>query len=148
MIPVKEFFVAGRAVFTIQVPEDFVEIHGTKPHYTYRIRIKQEEDAAAPRWYVDYLSGSDNLSSYSYLGRLNPETGNVLLTNKSRVTEDAWNYRILRRALACIFENKSNKITKSGFDVKHCGKCGKCGKTLTVPESIETGLGPICSKRS
>jgi hypothetical protein len=147
MIPVKEFFTAGRAIFTIEVPQEFMELYGTKPHYTYRIRIKEEKDKA-PKWYVDYLSGSDNLSNYSYLGRLNPETGNVLLTNNSRVTEEAWNYRLLRRALARIFENKPNKITKAGFNLHHEGKCGRCGRALTVPESIQTGLGPICAKQA
>ena len=29
----------------------------------------------------------------------------------------------------------------------HAGKCGCCGRTLTVPESIVTGLGPVCAGR-
>lgn len=145
MIPVKKFFTAGRAVFTIQVPKDFVELYKTNPHYTYRIRLKEEKDQQ-PKWFVDLLSGPDNVNSYTYMGRMNPETGNVVLTKKSKITSDAWSYRILRRCLARIFEDKPKKITKAGFDVKHEGMCGKCGRRLTVPESIDTGLGPICAK--
>lgn len=28
----------------------------------------------------------------------------------------------------------------------HEGKCGRCGRTLTVPSSIEAGIGPECAK--
>jgi hypothetical protein len=28
----------------------------------------------------------------------------------------------------------------------HEGKCGRCGRLLTVPSSIESGIGPECSK--
>ena len=31
-------------------------------------------------------------------------------------------------------------------EVWHEGCCGKCGKRLTVPSSIENGLGPECIK--
>lgn len=144
MIPVKEFFTAGRAIFTVEVPKDFVENYKSHPHYTYRIRIKEEKDQP-PKWFVDLLSGPDNINSYTYMGRMSPETGNVVLTKKSKITEDAWSYRILRRCLARIFEDKPKKITDAGFNVHHEGMCGKCGRRLTVPESIETGLGPICS---
>ena len=29
--------------------------------------------------------------------------------------------------------------------VFHDGKCGRCGRKLTVPESIQSGLGPVCA---
>lgn len=32
-------------------------------------------------------------------------------------------------------------------EVWHEGRCGRCGRKLTVPESIETGIGPDCAKR-
>ena len=28
----------------------------------------------------------------------------------------------------------------------HSGCCGRCGRKLTVPESIDTGLGPVCAR--
>lgn len=30
---------------------------------------------------------------------------------------------------------------------KEIGACGQCGRTLTKPESIEAGIGPICASR-
>ena len=47
--------------------------------------------------------------------------------------------------MANIFCEEPDNITEAGFDVHHEGKCGKCGRPLTVPESVKTGLGPICS---
>ena len=32
-----------------------------------------------------------------------------------------------------------------GFEFWHEGKCGRCGRKLTVPESIEAGIGPECA---
>jgi len=33
------------------------------------------------------------------------------------------------------------------IQIWHEGKCGHCGKTLTVPLSIENGIGPVCQNR-
>jgi hypothetical protein len=32
-----------------------------------------------------------------------------------------------------------------GATLQHAGHCGKCNRLLTVPESVESGLGPECS---
>jgi len=145
MIPVKQFFVGGKAIFTIEVPEAFAKTMKTNSHYTYRIRAKEATDKFPKTYFVDLLSGPDNYSNYTYMGILNPETGAFALTSKSKVTDDCWSVRLFRRAMACIFEENTNAIMSAGFNVHHEGRCGKCGKRLTVPESIKTGLGPICS---
>jgi hypothetical protein len=31
--------------------------------------------------------------------------------------------------------------------VYHEGRCGACGRRLTTPESISSGLGPVCAGR-
>lgn len=145
MIPVKEFFIGGRAVFTIEVPENYASSNNTKRHYTYRIRLKSGDEKFSDTYFVDLLSGPDNESSYAYLGVFNPETGQFALTAKSKATDDAWSVRLFRRAMATIFAGNPDAITDAGFNLHHEGRCGKCGRRLTVPESIKTGLGPICS---
>ncbi|WP_419930433.1 DUF6011 domain-containing protein [Candidatus Poriferisodalis sp.] len=35
----------------------------------------------------------------------------------------------------------------SNVAVWHEGSCGLCGRALTVPESIESGFGPVCQAR-
>lgn len=142
MIPVKAFFIGGRAVFTIEVPEHFVKTFNCKPHYTFRISRKEKDNKEY--YLVGLLAGPDNTRSYSYVGLFNPDTGQLALTAKSKVTEDAWSVRLFRRVMAKIFENDPESITDTGFDVHHEGKCGRCGKKLTVPESKKIGLGPRC----
>lgn len=34
-----------------------------------------------------------------------------------------------------------------GVTVRHEGRCGRCGRTLTVPASIDSGIGPDCAER-
>jgi hypothetical protein len=50
--------------------------------------------------------------------------------------------KALRRALDIIAERAQ---PKPGTTLQHAGRCGRCGKTLTVPESKATGLGPDCA---
>ena len=39
----------------------------------------------------------------------------------------------------------SNTALPPKAEVWHEGSCGRCGRKLTVPESIENGLGPVCA---
>jgi hypothetical protein len=49
-----------------------------------------------------------------------------------------------------VFQYVINKLKLKNLpdfiEVWHEGKCGKCGRTLTVPSSIESGIGPECMK--
>lgn len=145
MIPIKEFFVAGKAIFTIEVPLQFQKDFRTNPHYTFKILLKEGKNNNPDAHFVYLLNGPDNTYSYSYVGKFNPLTGQMALTAKSKVSNDAWSVRLFRRVMARIFEGHPEAIEQAGFNVHHEGKCGKCGRKLTVPESIKTGLGPICS---
>lgn len=31
-------------------------------------------------------------------------------------------------------------------DVYHESRCGKCGRALTTPESVSSGIGPVCAE--
>jgi hypothetical protein len=136
MIPVKEFFTGGKAIFTIEVPETFQRDFKCNPHYTYRIRNKNDN------FLIELLTGPNNTKSYTSIGLFDINSGCVKLTG--RVSEDSWGVRLFRRVMARIFENAPEAITSSGFDVHHEGRCGKCGKRLSVPESIRLGLGRKC----
>lgn len=149
----KEFVVAGKAIFTLEIPHEWAAEHGTNSHYTYRVAFKQGNDGSngQPKtndvYFVSLLSGPDNYSNYSYLGILNKDAGFVSLTRASKVTKDCMSYRLLNRVLANLWVGDEQKILEAGFDVHHEGKCGRCGKKLTVPESVKTGLGPDCAGR-
>jgi hypothetical protein len=64
--------------------------------------------------------------------------GQFRLTRSSRATLDAPSVKAFR------FFFESNRLHPE-LVVRHEGKCGRCGRTLTVPESIDRGIGPECA---
>jgi hypothetical protein len=50
------------------------------------------------------------------------------------------------RALRYTFRHLPRALP-AGVEVWHEGHCMRCGRALTVPESISTGLGPVCAGR-
>ncbi len=163
--PIREasLFLAGRTVFTVEVPQSYLNIvdkmnaeakkngndnpPACKPHYTYRITYKAANGKFAETYFVQLLTGPDNTSDFSYLGRLNAETGEVTLSTKSCAGEGSYAARIVRRVLACYWDNQQDKIVTSGFDIHHEGRCCRCGRVLTHPDSVRSGVGSECAKR-
>ena len=143
----KDFVIAGRAVVTLEVPAVFQHKFGTKPHYTYRIRHKEANGNYGEAWFVQLLTGPENTNNFTYLGMLDAETGKVILTQKSPYQVGSWPVSLLQRSLANVWEGTQHKIEGAGFKLHHEGRCGRCGRALTVPESIENGIGPECVKR-
>jgi hypothetical protein len=119
---------AGRARFTIQNPE-------TGTRFTYRVYKKIHD-----LYFVSVLAGSDNESDYMYIGFIRDGrffhggTKSRVSTSAPSVAAFGWFWRhIADPSPALVF---------------HDGKCGCCGRSLTVPESVESGLGPECAKRT
>lgn len=139
----KDFIVAGKAIFTLEVSDSFASAKKTRPHYTYKV---SKPKFTSPFLFVSVLTGPENTKNYTYLGILFPDTGIVKFTDKSQFHEDAWCVFLLRRVCANLWGNTPHKIEEAGFKLHHEGKCGKCGRRLTVPQSIETGIGPECVK--
>ena len=132
------FILAGNAIFTLV----FLD---TDTRYTYRVRKAYAREDELPRWFVSLLTGSDNESSYTYIGMIfSNEAGKTYfsLTRKSHLPFTSppvvgFN-RVLRRL--------NNDEGLMDVEFWHAGMCGRCGRTLTVPESIATGLGPECRR--
>ena len=131
----KNFFTAGRAVFTIQLPNG--------EHYTYRIKKSKATDKYAATFFIGLLTGPDNTSDYTYLGIMG-EDGSVKLTGKSKYSDNSFPVRLLRRTLAVVFTDQQHLMTEKGYVLHHEGRCGRCGRALTVPRSVELGIGPEC----
>lgn len=140
----KQFVLAGRSIFTIEIPEDYRAKHDLKPHYTFRVDHKAPEGKWKETWFVKYLTGSDNTRDYSYLGLLNVENVQVRTTAKSKLNDNNLVVKLLNRTLALIWAGDVNPMTEKGFGLHHEGRCGKCGRVLTTPTSISLGIGPEC----
>lgn len=143
----KEFVLAGKAIFTVELEEKFRQQYDLKPHYTFRVNFKKADKGFPDTYFVKLLTGPENTKDYSYLGVLEPESGKVRCTAKSCLREDSIPVLLLNRALVKVWTDTVSELEAAGFKLHHEGRCGKCGRVLTVPESVETGIGPECSGR-
>lgn len=140
----KQFVLAGKAIFTLEIPATYQQAASTRPHYTYRVKHKEADGQFDDTWFVSLLTGPDNTSDYTYVGLLLPHDGGLKLTKKSQFTDDTPPVKLFRRTLARLWANEQAAIEAAGFKLHHEGRCGRCGRVLTVPESVESGFGPEC----
>lgn len=92
---------------------------------------------------ISYLAGPDNEADYVSFGEL--ERGEVKVWKKYQ-TETM---RSKVRAAEFLVRGSSEDVAKAGHQYALVsGRCYKCGRTLTVPASINRGLGPECAKRA
>lgn len=143
----REFLTAGNALFTIEPAAKFVAATNCNPHYTFKIVHKPASDRWPESWLVCMLIGPDNENDYVCVAKLDARYGHVNLTRNSKLTPATTAYQILQRVVARIFAGEQKAIEDAGWKVHHEGRCGRCGRTLTVPESIESGIGPDCASR-
>lgn len=129
----RAYILAGKATFTIQSP-------ATHTRYTYRVTKAESrpgDDRPAP-WFVHVLTGDDNESDYSYIGIIG-ENAHFIRTSKSRLSQDA--------PSMVAFYWFSSHLESPMVHVWHDGRCGRCGRKLTVPSSINAGIGPDCAEK-
>lgn len=123
-------------VFTLENPA-----RGT--HITFRVRRPK----GFKTMLLDVMTGSDNEGSYEYVGSMTrglwvkPNTSKASDNAKGKLNGVMWYMSELRNA-------RSGKASSFGAVVlNHSGSCTCCGRTLTNPESLETGIGPVCQGR-
>lgn len=128
---VKEFALAGNATFTIRS----VASHA---RFTYRVRRCKDNDTL---YFVSLMNGPDNESSYSYLGTI--RNGVYQHGRKARIAPTASS----AIAMQWFWNHISANNLPLAVECWHEGRCGRCNRKLTVPESIERGIGPECATR-
>lgn len=128
-----EFALAGKAIFTVVSKK-------TGTRFTFKV-AKHENSP----WFVGVLTGADNScdTSYSFLGTLF-EDGEYRHGAKSRISPQAPS----AQAAAWLMPRLFRRVALSQVEIFHEGRCGRCGRRLTVPSSIESGIGPECAKLS
>lgn len=141
-LDLSNFIFAGNATFT-------VVNKSTRNRFTFRIRRAgwgtSTYDEKSGIFYISVLTGSDNNSSYTYIGTFFGGTSQVYRHSpKSKITPKAVSNQVLTWFFSSYFKSPSSFPTVKVF---HSGKCGKCGKKLTTPESVKSGLGPYCANR-
>lgn len=133
----RDFLTAGNAIFTVSNP--------TGKYYTYRVTAPDYQRKDKPIWFVSVLTGPDNTRDYTYLGIL-LNNGLVKCTTKSKFKDGSISFDVAKWAINLIWNAYSlpSYSLASGYKIEHIGQCGRCGRPLTTPESLESGIGPIC----
>jgi hypothetical protein len=127
------FITAGNAYFTLRSTV-------TGVRYTYRVNPPKDQDTRwGKKYFVALLSGPDNTADYTYLGMLQDNV--FRLTRASKMTADSKPVV----AFKWTWERLVMGVFPKGLEVWHEGRCGRCGRKLTVPESVEAGIGPECA---
>jgi hypothetical protein len=147
------FVFAGRAIFTLENSK-------TGQRFTYKVeqaKARPEDAGRVLPFFVNVLTGSNNESDYSYLGCLwgdgteweglgsqtKPGALRYAHGRKSRIAEDAPSAKGIAWLAGKLARGESLGST---MKVYHEGRCGRCGRLLTVPSSIESGIGPVCAE--
>lgn len=132
----KAYMLAGNATVTIRsIP--------TQMRYTFKIRQAKPTERnnwRTDQYFVNLLIGQDNESDYAYMGMI--RKGIFQLTTASKYNETTTPVKAFR----WVFDRLQNGIMPDKLEIWHEGTCGRCGRKLTVPESVERGIGPECAK--
>ena len=102
------------------------------------------------RWWVSLLTGPDNSRNFDgKVGQLvQAKEGSIsyarhrgvkLKAESSPVAGFVWLVDQLVEDTSASQRKLDEQIL-----IYHSGRCGRCGRKLTDPESIRTGLGPVC----
>ena len=128
------FATAGKARLTLVSRRS-----GTR--FTYSI----ERPKAQGPLFVAVLNGPSNETDYAFLGTLfgNANPLHFVHGSKSRIGSDAPS----AKAFAWAWRSIGRGALPPDCEVFHEGRCGKCGRVLTTPESVMSGIGPVCAAR-
>lgn len=119
------FILAGNSTSTFLNRE-------TDNRFTYKVKKSKDSDL----FFVSVLTSPD---VYTYIGYI---TNDFKLGKKSKISKDAQSVKVFNY----IFRKLKSGNLPEQIEIWHNGKCGKCGRKLTVPSSIDTGIGPECFK--
>jgi hypothetical protein len=132
------FVLAGNSYFTIRSLK-------TQTRYTYKVSLSDDGNV----YFVSVLWGSSNETDYRYLGVISKQSGGWVFrtTRKSAGQLSAGNPQAVAfDYMLRHLEHPRGSIPEQ-MEFWHEGRCGRCGRKLTVPESIESGIGPECAKK-
>lgn len=123
----RDFVFAGNSLFTVSNSD-------SGNYVTFRVKKHKEDDV----WFVSTLG---QYGQFVFIGTCFSDKKYKHSKNSDTPYNDQ---------KVVVFNWMLNKFWKNQDDypmvkVYHHGRCGACYKTLTTPESIKAGIGPVCS---
>lgn len=131
-----EYILAGNSTFTLRSKT-------TGARFTYKAIYKKYfgEDIVV----VKLLNGTDNVNDYGYLCTIKIIDGvPKIIRDKSRISATAKSFVIFDM----VFFKLLVGLEMNNLEIWHEGVCCRCGRKLTVPESIQSGIGPECATKT
>ena len=107
----------------------------TGGHRTFRIRTETWDKDKPPVRVLSVLAGSDNVNDYQNFGFV---TDSGIAVWKRFRKEERF------EKFATLLSN-IERGEEFGLEYKVEGRCRACNRKLTNPESIDSGIGPICA---
>lgn len=107
----------------------------TGEHRTFQVRTQKEDAKFMPGVrLLSILEGPDNVSDYRSIGFVNT-VGQVVLWRKNA------NSAFYKWCVAALeLPEKYGDRVEYSFE----GRCRRCNRLLTTPESVASGIGPVC----
>tara|TARA_B100000745_G_scaffold300393_1_gene254185 strand:+ start:2131 stop:2619 length:489 start_codon:yes stop_codon:yes gene_type:complete len=147
---IRNFLVGGNATLTVQNKD-------TGNRVTYRVKAKRNPAGRINSVYsVGVLRGPDNIHSYKSLGYIPSRVAYGHYYNfrpnqpqSLHAQGFMWLWNLVHgRNMGGVPRRDSVSIKDyPHVQVWHEGRCCRCGRKLTVPESIATGIGPVCAEK-
>jgi hypothetical protein len=107
----------------------------TGEHRTFEIKTQKPDAKFMPGVrLLSILQGPDNTSDYRSIGFVNT-VGQVILWRKHRE-------ELFYLWIAAALEVPERYLDKVEFSFE--GRCRRCNRLLTTPESVASGIGPVC----
>ena len=126
-----KFLKAGRAVFTLESLK-------TGKHYTFKAGKNKGVDCI----WISVLTDGDK---YVYLGTIFIDTQNRMSYSATAKSPKNFTlHRVMEWFITLVEADKSHP----DLVFRHSGSCGACGRELTTPESLDSGLGPVCRAKA
>lgn len=129
------FITGGKATFTIQSAV-------TGDHFTFTVNQAKAKDGFAKRPFFVRCNGD-------FLGTMWQDTEGKLIAHVTvgkRGINDTASHKA-RKALTWVVSHLIRGSIHKDVTIQHEGTCCVCARPLTNPESIASGIGPICAAR-
>jgi hypothetical protein len=116
----------------------------TGDHRTFKINTQGEKAEFAPgKRVVSLFTGTDNTADEHYTGFAFIDDSGIAVWAKKQ-GEGLWEkYAEMLWTLA--LDGAFSPWAEKGYTIVESGTCIRCNRILTNPESLTTGIGPICA---
>ena len=116
----------------------------TGDHRTFKISTQGEKAEFAPgKRVVSLFTGTDNTADDHYTGFAFIDDHGIAVWAKKQ-GERLWTtYADMLWTLA--LDGAFSRWADKGFTIAGSGTCLRCNRLLTNPESLITGIGPVCA---